>query len=33
MITNQIMLRKMGEFDVAQRTQDCMFNATLLLKQ
>ena len=33
MVTNQLTLRKMGNFDVIQRTQDSMFNATLLLKQ
>lgn len=33
MITNQEMLRKMGGFDVIQRTKDGMFNATMLLKQ
>ena len=31
MITNQIMLRKMGDFDVAQRTSDGYFNATKLI--
>lgn len=30
---NVIMLRKMGNFDVFQRTKDSMFNATELLKQ
>ena len=30
---NVIMLRKMGNFDVSQRTKDGMFNATSLLKQ
>ena len=33
MITNQLMLRKMGDFDVIQRTADSFFNATKLLKQ
>lgn len=33
MKTNQVMTRKMGEFDVFQRTSDGMFNATSLLKQ
>ena len=33
MITNQLMLRKMGNFDVIQRTSDSFFNATKLLKQ
>src|SRR5574344_1223412 len=33
MITNQLMLRKMGNFDVVQRTSDSFFNATKLLKQ
>ncbi len=33
MKTNQIMTRKMGDFDVFQRTKDGMFNATSLLKQ
>lgn len=33
MKTNQVMIRKMGEFDVSQRTKDGMFNATALLKQ
>ncbi len=33
MKTNQIMLRKMGDFDVTQRTKDGMFNATGLAKQ
>lgn len=33
MKTNQSMLRKMGDFEVTQRTKDGMFNATLLLKQ
>jgi len=33
MKTNQIMVRKMGNFDVNQRTKDGMFNATALLKQ
>lgn len=33
MKTNQNMIRKMGSFDVVQRTKDGMFNATSLLKQ
>lgn len=33
MKTNQNMIRKMGNFDVTQRTKDGMFNATMLLKQ
>lgn len=33
MKTNVVMIRKMGQFEVSQRTQDGMFNATLLLKQ
>ena len=33
MKTNQNLLRKMGEFDVTQRTSDGMFNATELMKQ
>lgn len=33
MKTNVNMVRKMGDFDVTQRTKDGMFNATLLLKQ
>lgn len=33
MRTNQNLVRKMGEFDVMQRTKDGMFNATALLKQ
>lgn len=33
MKTNQNMIRKMGDFDVTQRTKDGMFNATALLKQ
>lgn len=33
MKTNQVLTRKMGEFDVYQRTKDGMFNATALLKQ
>lgn len=32
MKTNQNLIRKMGEFDVIQRTSDGMFNATKLLK-
>lgn len=33
MITNQNMIRKMGTFDVTQRTKDGFFNATALLEQ
>ena len=33
MKTNKIMIRKMGIFNIRQRTQDGMFNATDLLKQ
>jgi len=33
MKTNVIMVRKMGSFDVNQRTEDGMFNATSLLAQ
>ena len=33
MKTNNVILRPMGEFKVAQRTKDGMFNATALLKQ
>jgi hypothetical protein len=33
MKTNVVMIRKMGDFDINQRTQDGYFNATLLLKQ
>lgn len=33
MKTNQEMIRKMGEFNVIQRTKDGYFNATHLLKQ
>lgn len=33
MKTNQNLIRKMGGFDVIQRTSDGMFNATLLMKQ
>ncbi len=33
MKTNKIMIRKMGQFDVHQRTKDGMFNATALLSQ
>lgn len=33
MKTNQNLIRKMGDFDVIQRTSDGMFNATSLLKQ
>ncbi len=32
MKTNQVMMRKMGVFDVAQRTSDGFFNATALAK-
>ena len=31
MVTNQLMLRKMGKFDVIQRTKDSYFNATKLI--
>lgn len=33
MKTNQNLIRKMGDFEVVQRTKDGMFNGTLLLKQ
>jgi KilA-N domain. len=33
MKTNQILTRKMGDFEVLQRTSDGMFNATTLLNQ
>lgn len=33
MKTNKVMIRKMGNFQVTQRTKDAMFNATELLKQ
>lgn len=33
MKTNVVMIRKMGNFDVSQRTKDSMFNATALVKQ
>ena len=33
MKTNQNLTRRMGEFEVTQRTQDGMFNSTALLKQ
>lgn len=33
MKTNVVLTRKMGDFDVLQRTSDGMFNATILLKQ
>lgn len=33
MKTNQVLVRQMGEFEIQQRTQDSMFNATMLLKQ
>lgn len=33
MKTNQNLIRKMGEFEVTQRTSDGMFNATELMKQ
>ena len=33
MKTNVIMLRKMGNFDVSQRTVDGMFDANALLNQ
>lgn len=33
MKTNQVLTRRMGDFDVLQRTKDGMFNATVLVKQ
>lgn len=33
MKTNQNLIRNMGEFEVTQRTEDGMFNATAVLKQ
>ena len=33
MKTNELMIRKMGNLDVIQRTQDSFFNATILLKE
>lgn len=33
MKTNQLMKRKMGEFNVTQRTKDGLFCATELLRQ
>lgn len=33
MKTNQNLVRKMGDFEVIQRSKDSMFNATALLKQ
>jgi hypothetical protein len=33
MKTNKVMIRRMGQFEVLQRTKDGMFNATELLKQ
>lgn len=33
MKTNVVMIRKMGNFDISQRTKDGMFNATALAKQ
>lgn len=33
MTTNQIMVRKMGQFDILQRTKDGFFNATYLAEQ
>lgn len=33
MKTNQVMTRKLADFEILQRTKDGMFNATLLLKQ
>lgn len=33
MKTSVVMIRKMGDFEVSQRTKDGMFNATALLKQ
>lgn len=32
MKTNQLMTRKIGEYEVFQRTKDGMFNATVLLQ-
>lgn len=33
MKTNVVMIRKMGNLDISQRTIDGMFNATEILKQ
>lgn len=33
MKTSQVLIRRMGDFEVLQRTSDGMFNATILLKQ
>lgn len=33
MVTNQIMTRKMGNYEIFQRTKDGFFNATLLLNK
>ena len=33
MKTNQVLIRKMGDYEILQRTSDGMFNATSLLKQ
>lgn len=33
MVTNQVMIRPMGDFSVCQRTKDGMFNATDLVRQ
>lgn len=33
MVTNQVMKRHMGSFDIFQRTKDGFFNATMLLAQ
>ena len=33
MKTNQIMLRRIGGYDVPQRTKDSFLNGTILLKQ
>ena len=33
MKTNVIMIRKMGDYNISQRTEDGMFNATSLLEQ
>lgn len=32
MKTNQLMTRKIGDYEVFQRTKDGMFNATVLLQ-
>jgi uncharacterized protein YutD len=33
MKTNQVLTRRMGDFDVLQRTKDGMFNTTVLVKR